>query len=105
MAIWNNNITIEVILPYVTQGCTLGHATVKINITSEDIWLSGDSKDSLRWKAYIRYGEHPILITGKATTKDGKTAATTTHKVTAWCTCDGMTKGKEQYKAKVVTYR
>lgn len=104
MANWKNNIEVEVRLPYITQGCTLDYLTAKINVTDEDIWFSGNSLEDFCWKAYIRYGDYPILIIGKATTKDGRTAKTTTYKVSAWCSCDGMTKGKESYKTKVVSY-
>ena len=104
MAHWNNNIKIEVKLPYITQGCTLDYLTANLNITNEDIWFSGHDKGNLCWKAYIAWGDYPILIIGKATTNDGKTFNTTTYKVTAWCSCDGMTKGKEQYKTRVLSY-
>ena len=104
MANWKNNIEIEVRLPYTTQICTLDYLTAKINVTNEDIWFSGVSLEDFCWKAYIRWGDYTILIIGKATTKDGKTAKTTTYKVSAWCTCNGFTKGKESYKAKVVSY-
>ena len=104
MAYWNNNITIEVKLPYITQGCTLDYLTAKINITSEDIWFDGHDKDSLCWKAYVHYGDYPILVIGKATTNNGRDFNTTTHKVTAWHSWDGMTKGKEQYRRKVLSY-
>ncbi len=104
MANWEKKINLEVRLPYVTQGCTLGHLTAKIKILSEDIWFFGHSKDALWWKAYIRYGDYPILVIGKATTTNGHDFKTTTHKVSAWCSCDGLTKGKEQYKTKVIAY-
>ena len=103
MANWNNNIALEVKLPYITQGCTLDHLTAKINVTSEDIWFSGHCIENFCWKAYVSWGNYPILIIGKATTKDGKTAKMTTYKVSAWSTYDGMTKGK-QYKTKVISY-
>lgn len=104
MANWNNNIALEVKLPYITQGCTLDHLTAKINVTSEDIWFAGHNKSNLCWKAYIPWGDYPILVIGKATTTNGHDRRTTTYKVTAWCSCDGMTKGKEQYKTKVISY-
>ncbi len=104
MANWKNNISLEVKLPYITQGCTLDYLTANINISSEDIWFSGHDKDSLCWKAYISYGNYPILVIGKATTKNGRDFSTTTYKISSWCSCDGMTKGKEQYRTKVLSY-
>ncbi len=104
MANWNKDITLEVTLPYITQGCTLGHLDAKIRILSEDIWFDGHDKDSLCWKAYVRYGDYPILVMGKATTKKGRDFNTSTYKISAWNTCDGMTKGKEQYRTKVLSY-
>ena len=104
MANWNNYITLEVTLPYVTQGCTLGQLTARIHIDMDDIWFSGHDKESLCWKAYVPYGDYPILVIGKATTTNGRDFKTTTHKVSAWCSCDGMTKGKERYKTKVIAY-
>ena len=104
MAHWNNNIEVEVKLPYITQGCTLDYLTANLNVTNEDIWFSGHDKESLCWKAYIPWGDYPILIIGKATTNDGKLFNTTTYKVTAWCSCDGMTKDKERYKTRVLSY-
>ena len=101
---WNNNIKIEVKLPYITQGCTLDYLTAKLNITNEDIWFSGHDKEGLCWKAYVTWGDYPILVFGKATTNDGKLFNTTTYKVTAWCSCDGTNKGKEQYKTRVLSY-
>lgn len=50
MAIWNNRIKLEVQLPYITQGCTLDYLKAELNITNEDIWLSG-----MYWKAYIAW--------------------------------------------------
>lgn len=94
MANWSNYIKLEVQLPYVTQGCTLGYLKAELKITNEDIWLSG-----MYWKAYIKWGDYPILVMGKITTKYNLT----NYKVSAWCTTDGMTNGKEQYKCRVVS--
>ena len=104
MANWNNDITLGVTLPYITQGCTLGHLKAKIQIHTEDIWFDGHDKESLCWKAYTRYGDHPILIIGKATTNNGRDFITTTFKISAWCSYDGMTRGKERYRTKVFSH-
>ena len=94
MAYWKNEIKVQVTLPYITQGGTLGNLYPEITITSEDIWfLDG------YWKAYIAWGDYPILFYGKAT-RNGMT----THKVQAFCSCDGTSKGKEEYKVKVISY-
>ena len=103
MANWKNNISVEVKLPYTTQGCTLGYLTAKLNITNEDIWFSDTY--GLCWKADLSWGDYRILVIGKATTKDYKTCATTTYKVSAWPTWDGMNKAEgKQYKCRVVSY-
>lgn len=104
MAYWKENINVEVMIPYITQGCTIGRLTAKLSITPSDIWFSGNDCDSRVWKAYISWGDYPILIIGKATNTPGHGDQATTYKVTAWCSCDGMTSGKEQYKTKVLSY-
>lgn len=103
MANWKNNIEIEVRLPYITQGCTLGYYWHYIKLTNEDIWFSGDV-DSLRWKADIRRSNLRLLISGKATTKDGKTCETTTYKLTAFITYNGINNGLEKYKVRLCDY-
>lgn len=104
MANWNKHIRVEVKLPYITQGCTLDYFPQDLDITHEDIWISGHNKEALCWKAYFHVGEYPILIMGKATTKDGKNAKTTTYKLSAWCSVDGTNKGKEQYECRIISF-
>ena len=104
MANWENNIKLEVRLPYCTQGCTLDYLKAELNISPEDIWFSGNDRDSRVWKAYITWGDYPILVIGKATNTPKKGDISTTYNVTAWCSCDGMTAGHEQYNVKVLSY-
>ena len=93
---WNDNITIEVKLPYITQGCTLGYLSAKLDITQDDIWLSwGD------WKCCISYGDTKIMLSGKNVYKNGE-VLTTTHKVKASNTYDGIHHGNEEYKVKIL---
>lgn len=94
---WSDNITIEVRLPYITQGCALGYLSAKLDITAEDIWLSWSGD----WKCCISYGDAKILLSGKNVLKNGEFIHTT-HKVKATNTYDGINHGNEQYKVKVL---
>ena len=104
MANWKKNITLEVKLPYCTQNtCKLRYNTVKIDVDISDVWFSGVSKESRVWKAYVRWGDRPMLIVGKANNTAKHGDVPTTYKVGAWATYDGINVGWE-YKAKVVRY-
>ena len=104
MANWKNKIVVEVKLPYTTQGCTLDYLTAKLEITSEDIWFTGHDRESRMWKAYIAWGDYPIIVMGKTTNTPKHGDQPTTYKVKAWNTCDGLDHGNEQYKTKVISY-
>ena len=104
MANWKNKIVVEVKLPYITQGCTLDYLTAKITVSTEDIWYSGHNRETRKWKAYIRWGEYPILLFGKAVNTAKNIDRPTTYKVEAWNTCDGVEHGNEKYKTKVKFY-
>ena len=112
MANWKNKIVVEVKLPYTTQGCTLDYLTAKIEILQDSVSFSGHNKDTLRWKSEQSYGDYRILISGKAVTAPKKkqkfvysvVCRTTTYKVTAFYTYDGINNGNEQYKVKVISY-
>ena len=103
MANWKNFIKILVRLPYTTQGLTLDYCWYDLEITREDIWFSGDS-DSLRWVAYFSIGEHRLLLSGKSCIKNAEISGTTTYKIQAWNTYDGIRKGREQYRTKVLSF-
>ena len=105
MANWKKRIKVEVNVPYYTQNtCELKHQTYEQNISAEDIWFSGNDRDSRVWKAYIPIGEHPILYIGKTINTPKQGDCPTTYKVRAYCSCDGMTVGKEEYKVRVLSY-
>lgn len=107
MANWNKSITVEVKLPYTTQGCTLDYLTAKIEILADSVWLVSDDG---RWKSEQYYGDYRLLISGKAVPAgiDPKTlffvCNTTTYKVTAFITHDGINNGNEQYRCRVASY-
>ena len=102
MANWKRKISIEVQIPYVTQGCTIGILRPVIDILDEDVWYS--QRGRICWRAYIPWGDHPILVSGKLSLKRDGSTSTTTCKVRAHCSCDGMTEGKVEYKCRVVGY-
>lgn len=112
MANWKNKIVVEVKLPYTTQGCTLDYLTAKLEIQHDSVWISGNDADSIRWKSEQHYGDYRILVSGKARPAPKReqqwlfdvVCRTTTHKVTAFCTHDGMNNGSEYYKTKVISY-
>ena len=104
MAYWKNKIVVEVKLPYITQGCTLGYLTAELTITREDIWYVGHDHESRKWKAYVGYGEYPIILSGKAVNSTARGDRPTTDKIEAWNTADGMEHGREKYKTKVKLY-
>ena len=100
---WNEQIKIEVMLPYITQGCTLGHLKAEITIYNDMIWCFGDN--SLTWKASTHYGDEHLLFVGKCEPRieDGHIVAyPTTHKIEVHNTHDGIRPGREQYKAIVI---
>ena len=105
MANWNESIRVEVKLPYITHGCTLGRLTAEITITASDIWFSGHDRESRVWKAYVHWGDYPVLIMGKAVNTPKHGDRQTTCKVGAWCSCDGMIAGKEKYATRVLAYK
>lgn len=98
MAYWNKKLTVEVKLPYVTQGCTLDYFTATINILPDDIWIT----EGGLWKAEVYYGDYKILFAGKSTPKGFKGLDTiwqpTTYKVHAFGECD------KHYSCRVVSW-
>lgn len=102
MANWSNRITLEVELPHITQGGTDDITKVVFDIHPDEVW------DSILgypcWKAYIRWGEHPILVSGKMTIKRNGYCELTTYKVKAHLSIDGSMPSKTEYKCRVVGY-
>lgn len=88
MANWKKNIRIEVRLPYITHGCTLGYINAKIDVSISDVWISGNA-----WKASISWGEYSLMVSGKATYTTSGIARPTTYKVSV-----------SDYKSKVISY-
>lgn len=110
MANWNNSITVEVQLPYYTQGGTVDFTTAGFRIDMSDVWFSGNDRDSRVWKALVHWGDRMILVIGKTVNTPKRGDQPTTYKVTAWHTFDGIYPaakwvGKYRgYKTKVLNY-
>lgn len=106
MANWKRFIEIEVSLPFITQGCTLGKWKTKIKITKEDIWFFFDV-----WRASVTIGDYKVGIFGKRSfrkTKRGFQSNASTYNVMAFRLLVGDTdipnNNSEFFKTRVVSW-
>lgn len=100
---WNKFIKVEVRLPYITRGCTLGYSRQDLTIYPDSIWFTGHTSENLRWKAEFWLNNRHILISGKATPKSTYVFNLTSYKLEATNTHDGIRPGNEKYSVKFIS--
>jgi hypothetical protein len=64
--------------------------TAELDITASDIWFDGVDCESRVWKAYLHWGDYPLLVVGKATNTPKHGDKATTFRVKVYHTFDVM---------------
>ena len=100
---WNKYITVEIKLFFFYQGQKI-YFNQDLNITGEDIWFTGNDRDSLRWAANFRVNDFNLLISGRAILTRKGEYKTTVNKLQAFDTFDGIRPSNENYKIRPLFY-
>lgn len=102
---WNKYITVEIKLFFIYQGQKV-YFNQDLKITGEDIWFTGNDRDSLRWAANFRVNDFNLLISGRAILTRNGEYKTTVNKLRAFETFDGIRprNNSDNYKIRPLFY-